>query len=122
MGEVKINTKNDIHTRFLRGLRVPAELCVRGYPQSYACGAGTGGEILCAGKLTQCIWKWLEQKINAAEHVAQRCRAAIMPTEMPYWAKNYVTIFVRAAHYLVRVYFHLAKPKFSLKLPRAFEW
>jgi len=30
MGEVKINTKNDIHTRFLRGLRVPAELCVRG--------------------------------------------------------------------------------------------
>jgi len=30
MGEVKINTKNDMHTRFLRELRVPAELCVRG--------------------------------------------------------------------------------------------
>jgi len=60
----------------------------------------------------------MSKKINAAEHVAQRCRAAIMP----YWAKNYVTIFVRAAHYLVRVYFHLAKPKFNLELPRASEY
>ena len=42
------------------------------------------------------------------------------PTEMPHWAKNYVTIFVRDAHWMI--YLHFYKTKFSLKLLRAFEY
>ena len=44
------------------------------------------------------------------ELVVRRCRAA-MPTETPYWVKNYVSIFVRAAHWMA--YFQICKPKFS---------
>jgi len=46
----------------------------------------------------------MSKKINATELVVRRCRAA-MPNKMPYWTKNYVSIFVRAAHWMA--YFHL---------------
>jgi len=38
----------------------------------------------------------------------------LYPTEMPYWAKNNVPIFMRATHW--KTYFHFSKPKLSSKL------
>jgi len=45
---------------------------------------------------------------------------AAMSTEMSYWAKSYVTIFMRAAHCLT--YFYFSKPKLTLKLLKVFEY
>jgi len=58
------------------------------------------------------------KKIDATKLVVRRCGAVTL-TEMPCSAKIYVSIFVRAVHWMA--YFHRRKPKFSLKLLRAFE-
>ena len=71
-----------------------------GNPRSYACGCGLN--------------------MVRREPVVKRCRAAL-PAEMFHWAKNYVIIFVRAAHWMA--YFHFSKQiRFVLKLLQAFEY
>ena len=43
---------------------------------------------------------WAEKSAGFhTEHVVQRWSAA-MPAEMPYWAKNYVTIYMRPTHWM----------------------
>ena len=38
----------------------------------------------------------------------------LCPNKELYWAKMYVTNFVRAAHFMI--YFYFSKPKFTLKV------
>jgi len=45
----------------------------------------------------------------------------VCPTEIPYWDKNYGTIFDGRPFNNLQ-YFHFSNPKFSLKLQKTFEY
>jgi len=77
-------------------------------------GAGRGRDKKFFVWVTECWLNACESDMSKTVESFwyNRCRAA-MPTEVPYWAKKYVTVFVRAAHWMS--YFHFRKPKFSFK-------
>jgi len=72
-------------------------------------GAGAGQEIVCASywMLTQCKVTW-DKSECWRELVIQMCRED-MPTKIHYRAKHYVTIFVRAAHWVSYFIFQQTK-------------
>jgi len=49
-----------------------------------------------------------------------RSNSAMSNRNVLIWAKNNVTIFMRAAHWMA--YFHFSKPKFSIELLKAFAY